>query len=152
MADLNGDGTKEVVFGSYDRNLYCVGANGRLKWKYGVDDWVGSSPVIGDLEGDGGVEVLFASDDGVLRCLTRTGTLKWKHRIANPETRMKPYLAIADLDGDGTLETLVPTPDGRLQVFLSNGQLAWTYQGAASVSAPLVADLDGDSYQDILLS
>ncbi len=152
VADLYGDGQKEVVFGSYDRNLYCVGANGRLKWKYGVDDWVGSSPVIGDIEGDGVPDILFVSDDGVLRCLTRTGTLKWKHRVANPETRMRPYLALADLDGDGTLETLVPTPDGRLQVFLSNGQLAWTYAGAQSVSAPLVADFDGDGYQDILLA
>ena len=152
VADLDGDGHKEVIFGSYDRNLYCVGADGRTKWKYGVDDWVGSSPVIGDSDGDGVLDILFTSDDGVLRCLTRTGTLKWKHRVANPETRMKPYLALADLDGDGTLETLVPTPDGRLQVFLSNGQLAWAYGGAASVSAPLVADFDGDGYQDILLA
>ncbi|BCM92967.1 desiccation/radiation resistance protein [Abditibacteriota bacterium] len=154
VADINGDGQKEVIFGSYDRNLYCVGANGRLKWKYGADvgDWVGSSPVIGDVDGDGVVEILFVSDDGILRCLTRTGTLKWKHRVANPETRMRPYLAVADLDGDGTLETLVPTPDGRLQVFLSNGQLAWSYAGGESVSAPLIADFDGDGYQDILLA
>lgn len=152
VADLDGDGQKEVIFGSYDRNLYCVGSNGRTKWKYGVDDWVGSSPVIGDVDGDGVLDILFAADDGVLRCLTRTGTLKWKHRVAPPETRMKPYLALADLDGDGTLETLVPTPDGRLQVYLSNGQLAWTDNGAASVSAPLVADFDGDGYQDILLA
>lgn len=152
VADLDNDGQKEVIFGSYDRNLYCLRSDGRQKWKYGVDDWAGSSPVIGDIDGDGVLEILFASDDGVLRCLTRTGTLKWKHRVARPETRMKPYLALADLDGDGTLETLVPTPDGRLQVFLSDGQLAWSSYGAASVSAPLVADFDGDGYQDILLA
>ena len=152
VADLDGDGHKEIVFGSYDRNLYCVGTDGKTKWKSPAEDWVGSSPVIGDIDGDGVLDILFTSDDGVLRCLTRTGTLKWKHRVASPETRMKPYLALADLDGDGTLETLVPTNDGRLQVFLSNGQLAWTDNGSASVSAPLVADFDGDGYQDILLA
>ncbi|WP_331252954.1 FG-GAP repeat domain-containing protein, partial [Rahnella perminowiae] len=104
------------------------------------------------MDGDGVLDILFAADDGVLRCLTRTGTLKWKHRVASPETRMKPYLALADLDVDGTLETLVPTPDGRLQVFLSSGQRAWTDNGAPSVSAPLVADFDNDGYQDILLA
>ncbi len=152
VADLNGDGQKEVVFGSYDRNLYCVGANGKTKWKYGVDDWVGSSPAIGDVDGDGVPDIAFVSDDGVLRCLTRTGTMKWKRRVAPPETRMRPYLALADLDGDGTLETLVQLPNGLFQVFLSDGQAAWTYRGAPSVSAPLVADFDGSGYQSILLS
>lgn len=152
VADLDGDGNKEVVFGSYDRKLYCINSDGKKKWDRGVDDWVSSSPAIGDVDGDGVLEIVFVSDDGVLRCLTRTGTLKWKRRVAAPETRMKPYLALSDLDRDGTLETLVQLPSGYFQVFLGDGQAAWTYRGSESVSAPLVADFDGDTYQDILLA
>ena len=61
----------DIVFGSYDRNLYCLTSVGSLKWKYLTGNYVYSSPAITQ-SGD----IVFGSSDYNLYCLTSGGSLK----------------------------------------------------------------------------
>ncbi len=49
IADIDGDGFLEIVFGSYDGNVYCVDPTGQELWRTYVsglsyDTWIQSSP------------------------------------------------------------------------------------------------------------
>ncbi|MBD3190300.1 MAG: PQQ-binding-like beta-propeller repeat protein, partial [Candidatus Heimdallarchaeota archaeon] len=73
VADLDGDGTLEVLVGSDDDTLYCLSHTGSEEWGYQTGDNVYSSPAVADLDGDGTHEVLVGSDDDTLYCLGLTG-------------------------------------------------------------------------------
>lgn len=162
VGNLVGDKKLEIVFGSLDYNVFCVDAKGKPLWKYATGNWVQTSPCIADIDRDGGKDVLIGSDDGFVYALSRRGTLKWKNHLFgvsadDDSTRTRAYLAVADLDKDGTLETVAVSPQGEVHVFTSDGQLAWRksaggYESTSVVGAPLIADLNGDGWQDILLA
>ena len=154
VANLAGDGALEIAFGSMDSSVYCLDAKGKPLWKYETEDWVASAPAIGDVDADGFLEIVALSDDGNLYCLSRRGTLKWKTKINEAETRARAYPALADLDGDGSLETLVYSQSNNaLRCLLSNGDPAWSfYSGADVAGSPLVVDLNGDGYQEIVIA
>lgn len=60
--DLNGDGTREVIFGSFDRNIYVLSALGQVQGYYLAADTVFSSPSIADADGDGSPEIIIGTD------------------------------------------------------------------------------------------
>ena len=45
VADLDDDGSYEVLVGSYNNSLHCVNATGDLVWQYQTGDDVHSPPV-----------------------------------------------------------------------------------------------------------
>jgi len=72
LADLDNDGTLEVIVGSYDSNLYCFSHIGAVEWLFTAPYIVWSSPVIIDFENNGIKEIVF-SDLYYCRCLNLTG-------------------------------------------------------------------------------
>ncbi|HMO02488.1 MAG TPA: FG-GAP-like repeat-containing protein [Oligoflexia bacterium] len=62
VADVDGDGKMEIGFGSFDRNIYLLGANGKPRWYYNAADTVWSSPTFADINGDGKLELIIGSD------------------------------------------------------------------------------------------
>lgn len=62
LADVNGDGTLEVGFGSHDRNIYFLNSRGKALWYYNAADTVWSSPAFADLDGDGFLEMIIGTD------------------------------------------------------------------------------------------
>ncbi len=74
VADVDGDGSLEVVVGSLDNRTYCLdGATGREEWSFETGDAVVSSPAAADVDGDGLPEIVAASRRGVVRCLGVVG-------------------------------------------------------------------------------
>ena len=99
IADLDGDGTDDIVFATSDGHLYVVDAQGspREGWPVTLPDLPpclssfaegticrgnsqrfergsSASPVIGDIDGDGKLEVVLAAHDGRLYAYERDGT------------------------------------------------------------------------------
>ena len=69
---------RTIYIGSDDMNLYSLGLDGVLNWKYQTGGIISSSPSIGP---DGGIYI--ASCDGYLYALNSDGTLKWGYLTAD---------------------------------------------------------------------
>lgn len=161
IADLDGDGKPEVVFGSYfgEQHLFCVkGATGEVIWKHKSDAGpLDASVAIADLDGDGKLEVLSAdSSSGHFYDIAPDGTLNWKFKL--PNSTDSP-VAIADLDGDGTKEFVIGSmweADGKGAVtcYSANGQKQlWQqrYRGCIQ-SEPVLVDLNADKVLDVIVT
>ena len=159
VADLDLDGTMEIIVGSNDNKVYCLNSTGGLKWSFQTweDRLKHSSPCIADIDGDNEFEVLIgtynvSTDYGALYCINADGTLEWM----NTGYRVYSTPAVADLDDDGTLEILVgrsgEISGGWLQCIDHTGIEEWNYNlGTTTFSSPCIADLDNDNKLEILI-
>ena len=143
VADLDGDGSMEIVVGAGTMNpnictqggVVVLNSSGNVKpgWPFrsaddgippvGCSDTVFSSPALGDLDNDGDLEIVVASFDKRIYALHHNGTL------------------MANFPPDSALSARFPTwPDLR-------GKLAdntW--------ASPALADIDRDGFLDIVIS
>lgn len=126
IADVDGDGRNEVIFGGFDRHLHVLNDQGQdiSPWPRLVDDTVWSSAAVGDIDGDGQNEIIVGTDQGqsALPC---------------------PY----------PLDWSVNYCGGELQVFHLNGQqlAGFPYFSWQHIkSEPVLADLDSDGKLDII--
>ena len=135
VADLDGDGKKELIAAYY--SVYVYGSNGALLSQADAGSGRVYAPhVVVDLEGDGIVEIVFGKGSQVFAYEWRNKALVLKPGWPvdtttageSPEVR---GLAAADLDGDGVIEIIATTTqtqstaNGGAQVFVfsSNGRL-----------------------------
>ncbi len=129
VADLDGDGTPEILFADFAGKLHAFWLDGTEhgSWPFvlydpdeGFDRLV-SEPVVADLDSDGSAEVVAASwtekgsgAAGRLLVLAADGTLLWSEAIPmgpNAPTWGGALEAptLADIDGDGELEAVLET-------------------------------------------
>lgn len=161
IADVDGDGKPEVVFGSYfgEQHVFCVrGASGEVMWKHKSDAGpLDASIAIDDLDNNGELEVLSAdSSSGHLYNLKPDGKLNWKIQL--PNSTDSP-VAIADLDGDGTREFIIGSMwqrDGMGAVGCYSAKkqkLLWErkYKGCIQ-SEPVLVDLNADKVLDVIVT
>lgn len=135
VADLDGDGSNELVAAYYD--IFVFDHNGNLLDRVeGNGGRVYAPHVVTDLEGDGIVEVVFGNGHEVYAYEWRSGALALKAGWPadtttageSPEIR---GMAAGDLDGNGSIEIAVTTTqtqrssNGGAQVFVfsANGDL-----------------------------
>ncbi len=102
------------VFGSDDRNMYFISADGLRNASYTLSKGIDSSPALADLNGDNHTEVIFGSDDGSLYIINYPGARAYSYRTGGA---VKSSPAVADLTGDGSLEVIVGSYDGSVYVF-----------------------------------
>lgn len=139
VADLDRDGKKEIIFPSFDGNMYAVRSNGKLMWKFsfaGNGARFASEPVIADLNNDGYPEVLFTTYEttagkGAIIILDRFG--KKLAQTALPGRGAMAAPTLADVYRNGELEVIVNlkdnTPQGGIQIYNLPGaktnQILW---------------------------
>ena len=153
-ADLNGDGFRDVVFGSMNRRLYCIdGRTGKQMWSMMTGGGIVSSPVIFDLNGDGAGEILFCSLDARIYCLNAKGKVLWQY-ATDTANYIRSTPACGDLDGDGRAEALIATLGGKLICLGGEkGELKWEKSSDLRFwASPLIWDIDGDGIAEIILS
>ena len=149
VADLNGDGYKEIVFSSYDGNVHAItldktefraGAGGR--WPFSLNRpeegiyWYATEPVIADLNNDGKAEVIVATwpqrgshKTGAVIILNYLGNEIFRTSLPKPLYDESYNGALAaptldDIDGDPDLELVLTTR--------YTGTLAWDLPGTES--------------------
>ena len=62
LADTDGDGKMEIGFGSFDRNVYLLNANGTVRWYYNAADTVWSSPVFAKIDNSNELKMIIGTD------------------------------------------------------------------------------------------
>jgi len=152
--DLNGDGFKDIVFGSMNRRLYCLdGKTGKQLWAFMTGGGIVSSPVIYDLNGDGAQEILFSALDARTYCLNAKGAVLWQY-ATDTANFIRSTPACGDLDGDGRAEALLGTLGGKL-ICLSGekGELKWEKETDLKFwASPLIWDIDGDGSDELIIA
>lgn len=171
LADLDGDGSLELVVHTEGVGAHALRSDGGFLWSLRVEGG-NAAPAVGDLDGDGRPEVVLASDQGVVTVVEgATGRVLWRFDAA----RHAPWPAsipvaptLAELDGAPPLEVVFTTRDahdpGRwdqnhLTVFAVRGrdgaaELVW--QRRPAWAAPLstthlaAVDVDGDGRPELL--
>ncbi|HBL18100.1 MAG TPA: hypothetical protein DD417_15445, partial [Elusimicrobia bacterium] len=145
VADLDGDGSREVVFATDGEQslrpgvLHCLdAATGKLRWKQPLSQFVRASAAVADVDQDGVREVLIGSDDGVFRVFSgKDGTLEWSFATGG---EILSSAAVGDLDGDGLPEIVFGSADGKVYALTGRGAIAWTRDlGAPVYSSPALA-------------
>lgn len=123
VADLDGDGTAEVIWASY--SVFALnGENGSVQWNVdppGGRAWPGVA--VADLEGDGNLKVVTAHGEGYLHVFDEGGGIVWS-RQPTPGYELRS-LAVSDLESDGDLEIIVAStrPDDQWWVYEDDGSL-----------------------------
>lgn len=162
IGDLNGDGAREVIFGTSAGRVYAVRAGAVLPgWPFQASGLMSSSPAIGDVVPGGGLEVAVACSNDSVYVLTSSGARApgWPRALElTPGNGRVNSVALAPLRGhlgDPSLDVIVAGVDGQVRAFSPAGTTLSGWSGvsigAATEASPAVADLDGDGALEVLL-
>lgn len=175
VADVNGDGRKDIIAPSFDHTVYAWSHGGTLLWRAYLEDTLWSSPVVVDIDRNGSQEVVLGGDIYSGNPLgVPKGGLLWVLRGSNGTRfpgypKSLPYQTIwsspvvTDINGDGRLDAVVGTGSGHADS--TNGRKVWavtltTRQGVPGwpvtppgkvVRQPAVGDIDGDGRPEVVV-
>lgn len=154
VGDITGNGQQDVVFGSWDHNLYALTPAGKLVpgFPYNTADTVWSSPALFRLPGQRGMDIVVGHDaSGLhgcrggfiddLRYVTGRGpVLRWSH--CEPETIWSSP-AVGVINGTGRPAVVVGTGYGYSSPFPAGSNRLYAYyadNGAPVPGWPVATD------------
>lgn len=145
VADLDGDGAKEIV-ASDGNGVYVYNSQtGAVKWVAASGG--GTSIVVGNVDADPAPEVVTTTYGGKGYVLNgQTGAVKWSY--ANS---FGSKVRLADLDGDGMQEIVGASAWYKITIFDADLQSpTWEVATTLDIGAVTVADTDGDGVPEIV--
>jgi len=173
LTGSSGVGAEAIFVGTLAGRLYSFGPDGRAQWSQEVGSAVKCAPVAGRLGLPGAGEsfrVCAFTADGRAFCFEAADGSPAAGWPVSTGGSCLAGGALGDVDGDGLNELVLPvdfpdsTAPGRHQLFVLdyNGSSragfplpvgsARMFAGERYLSAPAIADLDGDGRQDIVLA
>jgi hypothetical protein len=164
LADLDGNGQMEIIFGVRTVNeihvLKADGTNFSDNWPVVLSSIPGFTPSVGDINNDGEMNIIAGASNGTLYAFRPNAELLPGFPAATANTSFSyqsPLLA--DLDGDSLLSIVGATHGNAPEYYVrkSDGTYregwpkavpggGWTY------SPPTLADITGDSIYEIFVS
>ncbi|MBS1493876.1 MAG: LruC domain-containing protein [Bacteroidetes bacterium] len=146
--DLDGNGTKEIVIGTLDKTLKVLNSDGSVRFTKTLDSAVYSSPLIAKINSST-YRIIVATASGSIYVYDNAGNLVTSKNLGSGFIS-SPVLA--DLDKSGTPQLIAATIDGTITK-LNAVTLATMWElptGQQIYSSPVIADIDGDNYLDII--
>lgn len=147
VADVDGDGTREVLVASTEGAVIARSAtDGTEEWRVGVEQYGYGRPTVADVTAGPGLEVVASDVGGEVVAVHGNGTVAWRTSVAEAGvdgSAVSVWRApvVADLDADDAPEVLIATNRGPV-VFSATGTVEWTREGGATYAAVGQADDD----------
>lgn len=165
IVDLDGDGFRDILFGSPNGFLYAWRGDGSdlPGFPINLGAQINASVAVGYLDGPGDTEldVVVGSNDNKLRVYTAAGVLRagWPVTHALSGTSRAPSPALADMNNDGYLDIIAAGTNGKMYVYERTGAILAPFNALpysaltqyATESSPVVADINGDGFNDIVM-
>ncbi|MFP4501337.1 MAG: PQQ-binding-like beta-propeller repeat protein [Candidatus Hydrogenedentota bacterium] len=145
VADLDGDGTKEVIAGDGAGHVLCFQNDGALAWSWQGDLGAVQCPATGDVTGDGATDVVVTGKEGAC-VLAADGTV-----LGSMDEGPCSSPVLANLDDDPAMEIVFAV--GRdLKAYDGAGfDQRWSHKMPGVIDSGLAAtDIDGDGAVDIV--
>ncbi|NHJ04010.1 MAG: hypothetical protein EAX90_04250 [Candidatus Heimdallarchaeota archaeon] len=154
--DIDGDGQKEIVVGTWGGTLYAFELNGSPVSGFPFTGATGSiigTPALGNLDDDAALEIVFGSYDYNVYAVKGNGNLLtgWP-QVTTYQVRSSP--AIIDLDNDNESEVIIGSWDSYLYIYHQNGSnfKSWPWYSANSIiNGASIGDLNQDGYFDFII-
>ncbi|MGQ9634460.1 MAG: FG-GAP-like repeat-containing protein [Bryobacteraceae bacterium] len=147
LGDLDGDGSRELIYGSYDNAVRAVDpSSGRLLWETPLDGFP-FSVTSADAGNDRRVEVFAATAGGSLYAISSEGRVLW--RVQPDRYGRAQYNVTAGRDPSGRLFIASGGVDRTVSVFSADGKRLAAYPVQQLVHRLLAADFDGDGASEL---
>lgn len=176
VGDIDGDGSPEIVYGSFDQYVYAHNLDGSPVpgWPFWALDTVWSSPALADIDGNGVLDVVIgvdahffrgdtrqSDDGGYVYALRGDGTEIWPQPWYQDEI-VASSPAVADIDSDNLPEIVFASGNlygndsnqiGRYVTALNHdGTQLWkTTTPVRMSSSPALGDIDGEGRLEVVL-
>ena len=142
VAQIDGYGLHDIVFGSENGKLYCVSGDGSLLWQFNAGAAIHTSPAIGSLRNNGLTpQIVFGADNGKVYCLNRNGSLCWQFDTRGGPIYSSPAIAPVYYGYPGVI---IGSANCRLY-FIDGyyGVLIRAFRGFANITgSPTAADIN----------
>ena len=156
VADLDKDGSKEIMLGSYDGWLHAWRTDGTVLpgWPAFMGARTTSKPAICDIDMDGSLDVVVGSQDGRVHVFDRYARELpgWPQATGGPVVS-SPLLA--DIDDDGLVEIICGSKDGKVYAWNGDGTMVkgWPFaiKGREVWMSAAAADFDGDNVPEVVV-
>lgn len=145
FADLDGDGTPEIVSGADDAKLRAYDLGGGRVAAVEIQPYHGrsgsvSSVAPADVDTDGDDEIIVGSDNWHHYCFDGNGSEFWRTGTTHAST----VSDTGDLDGDGEEEVLAGTEYYSAKILDSDGGSLGAVRGGPNWTAAAAIDVTGD--------
>jgi len=150
MADLEGDGTAEIIAGSSNGSVYVFSADGKKRWEKPVHGAVNAIAIV-DFEGDGKPAIVAGCTGAFAVALDAQGEELWKFAVPYYKRAGHVRVALAaDLQGEGKQTAVIGADNWHFYAIDAAGTELWRYESVHGSTCGAVGDIDGDGKQEVL--
>lgn len=154
--DLDGDGDRELVFGTNDGTLYALNKDASQFLSYSQSNIIVGYPVLNDVDNSGFLNIIFVSSNdtsSMLYVINHLGeNLNGFPVLLSGASLFGP--AIADANNNGSSDIILATVNGLLYSYNNSGEInqGFPLNLSDSIQCPVsLSDLDGNQNLEIIL-
>jgi len=153
IADLDGNGEKDVLTLTLNGVLTGINSQGKILFSLELNDTYNTAPSVGDLDGNGNNDIVLISQSGLVKAFeARTRRGKWSYEIGESTSLGRPSLCDVNLDGNldvafSTLSGLILVIDGA-----TGSDVVQFNTGDYIFTNPLVYDINKDKIPELVIT